>query len=379
MVAGLDTLGAAPEWLATDAVTRSQAALESGLARETWKYSPLSKTLRLVLGAPSSSLAPLDSVPDGVVVAPLSSLAEPPPLALDIERYPLAGITASLAGDAWLIDIERSPQHPIVLVSAPGINAPVIVRVHPGCRVEVEEGGSHGGVVAAVRILLAGRDTRVSWAQAELATDAEQWWLLQASVAENASLDLYQHALGSPLRRLDSHVALRGTGSSCRCTGASVVGRGHHLDRQHVVEHIGRNTHSRTKLHNLATAKSRCSFNGRIHIHRGADGADAGLSNKNLALDAGAEINTKPELEIYTDDVRCAHGATVGQLDDNALFYLRSRGLPESLARRLLSIGFLAECIAGPLGAEVSQHFLKRLDGALPHLTGSARQEGPNA
>ena len=379
MVAGLDTLGASPEWLATDAVTRSQAALESGLARETWKYSPLSKTLRLVLGAPSSSLAPLDSVPDGVVVAPLSSLAEPPPLALDIERYPLAGITASLAGDAWLIDIERSPQHPIVLVSAPGINAPVIVRVNPGCRVEVEEGGSHGGVVAAVRILLAGRDTRVSWAQAELATDAEQWWLLQASVAENASLDLHQHAVGSPLRRLDTHVALRGTGSSCRCTGAGVVGRGHHLDRQHVVEHIGRNTHSRTKLHNLAAAKSRCSFNGRIHIHPGAHGADADLSNKNLALDAGAEINTKPELEIYTDDVRCAHGATVGQLDDNALFYLRSRGLPESLARRLLSIGFLAECIAGPLGVKVSQHFLKRLDGALPHLTGSARQEGPNA
>ncbi len=376
MVEELDALGAPPKWLAADTLMRCRAALKSGLARETWKHSPLSKTLRLVLGAPSASRAPLGDVPTGVAVTRLRSLADPPPLALDVERYPLAGITAALAGDGWLIDIERSPERPIVLAHAAGINAPVVVRVHPGCRVEVEEGASCGGVQAAVRILLAERDTSVRWAQAELATDAEQWWLLQASLAENASLDLHLHAAGARQRRLDTHVVLRGAGSRCRCTGASIVGRGHHLDRQHVVEHSGRNTHSRTRLHNLVAGRGRCSFNGRIHIHPGADGADADLSNKNLALDANAEINTKPELEIYTDDVRCAHGATVGQLDDNALFYLLSRGLPEPVARRLLSIGFLAECVTGPLATEVSQHFLEQLDGAFPGAAGSPPPQG---
>ena len=364
MVEELASLGAPPEWLTADTLARCQSALAGKLARETWKYSPLSRTLQSLLGAPPTVRSPLRDVPRGTSITRLASLDTPPHMELNVERYPLAGITASIAGDGWLIDIVRSPPCPIVLDPAPGINAPVLLRVHAGCRVEIEENAANSGVQSAVRILLAARDAHVQWAAAELGSDAEQWLLLEARLAENASLNLHQHAAGAVFRRLDTHVVLQGTGSNCQATGASVVGSGHHLDRQHVVEHIGRNTTSRTRLHNLAAGKSRCSFNGRIHIHPGAAGADADLSNKNLALDADAEINTKPELEIYTDDVRCAHGATVGQLDENALFYLKSRGLSESLARRHLSIGFLAECVKGPLAERVLQNFLERLDGA---------------
>lgn len=378
MVEGLATLGAPPKWLAADTITRSRTALESGLARETWKYSPLSRTLRKLLGAPASPVPPLRDVPDGVTIAPLSSLDPSPPFDLNVARYPLAGITASLAVDGWLIDIERSPDRPIVLASSPGINAPVMVRVHPGCAAAIEECGSASGVQAAVRLLTLAQDANVVFAHAELATNAEQWLFLQASLAENANLVLHQHATGALFRRLDTHVTLEGAGSTCTATGASVVGSGHHLDRQQVVEHLGRSTRSRTRLHNLAAGRSRCSFNGRIHIHRGACQADADLSNKNLALDVDAEINTKPELEIYTDDVRCAHGATVGQLDERALFYLKSRGVPERLARRLLSIGFLAECVTGPLAEEVLQDFLERLDGSPAEPSGSAKNEGPD-
>ena len=370
MVEELDVLGAPPSWLAADTLTRCRAALESALARETWKYSPLPKTLRMVLAAPLSSQTPVLDAPDGAAVTRLNALPAPPSLPLDIDRYPLAGIAATLAGDGWLIDIERSPRQPVVLDWAAGINAPVMVRVRPGCQVEIRESAASGSVRSSVRILLAARDSRVTWAEAELAADAEQWSLLVAHLAENASLESHQHATGALFRRLDAHVVLKGAGSNYRCTGAGIVGSGQHLDRQQVVEHIGRNTRSRTKLHNLAAGRSRCSFNGRIHIHPGASGADADLSNKNLALDQHAEINTKPELEIYTDDVRCSHGATVGQLDDKALFYLRSRGLPEPLARRLLSIGFLAECISGPLAAGVSEHFLARLDGEATSAAG---------
>lgn len=379
MVEELAGLGAPPRWLAADTITRCQAALDGGLARETWKYSPLGKTLRMLLGAPPAARAPLQNVPQGTSVTRFSDLEVLPPLDLNVERYPLAGITAALARDGWLIDIERSPQRPIVLDSAPGIGAPVVLRVHAGCHVEIEDSAASSGVQSAVRVLLAGRDARVQWAEAKLASDAEQWLLLQANLAEGASLDLYQHAAGAIFRRLDTHVILQGSGATCRATGAGIIGAGHHLDRQHVVEHVGRNTTSRTRLHNLAAGRSRCSFNGRIHIHPRAGGADADLSNKNLALDVDAEINTKPELEIYTDDVRCAHGATVGQLDDNALFYLRSRGLPEPLARRHLSIGFLAGCVQGPLAEPVLRDFLARLDGPGPDSAGSARREESNA
>jgi len=361
MVAELGGLASLPEWLAPDTLERAQAALESGLARETWKYSPLSKSVRSLIGAPATLASPLQDVPDGVVATPFSALETPPPLPLNIERYPLAGFTVSLARDGWLVDVQRSPGCALVLKSEAGINAPVVLNVRPGCQVEIHESARVDGVQAALRVILAARDSRVTWAQAELSSDAEQWSHLQAHLEDQASLELHQHAVGARFRRFDTHVTLRGAASSCQSTGTSVVGAGQHLDRQQVVEHIGRNTHSHTKLHNVAAGKSRCSFNGRIHIHAGANGTDADLSNKNLALDVAAEINTKPELEIYTDDVRCAHGATVGQLDNNALFYLRSRGLPEPLARRLLCAGFLAECIKGPLASSVQEDFLERL------------------
>lgn len=371
MAARLSEIDATPAWLAADTIARCRAALDSGLARETWKYSPLSKTLEKLLGAASVFAMPLEEVPEGVTVSPLGNPDRAPHFDLNLERYPLAGIVASLAAEAWLVDIGRSPERPLRLTSRAGINAPVIVRTHPGCRVAIEEGGAPGGMQAAVRVLLAGRHSRVSWAQTELAEDSEQWLLLQASLAEHACLELHQHATGALFRRLDTHVTLIGDGSDCTATGAGVVGTGQHLDRQQVIEHRGRNTRSRTRLHNLAAGASRCSFNGRIHIHPGATGSDADLSNKNLALHADAQVNTKPELEIYTDDVRCSHGATVGQLDDTALFYLRSRGLPEALARRTLSIGFLAECVTGPLAGRVLDNFLERL-GA----TSAARSSG---
>ncbi len=362
MLKELDGLGPPPVWLAADALARCTAALDSGLARETWKYSSLPKTLRGLLGAPNTSAPPLADVPAGVKLCRFSELDEPPPLTLRTERYPLAGITAMLVGDGWLIDVGRSPQSPLVLVAEAGISPPVLLRVAAGCRIAVRDNPNIGGVRAAVRLLLAARDSTVIWDQAELTDDAEQWLFLRAQLAANASLDLRQYATGAHLRRLDTQVELTGSGSSFRTEGANVVNAGLHLDRQLVVEHRGRNTKSRSRLHNVAAGRGRCSFNGRIHIHPGVSGADADLSNRNLALDGNAEINTKPELEIYTDDVKCSHGATVGQLDDNALFYLRSRGLPEPRARRMLCAGFLSGCIEGPLAQIVSADFLARFN-----------------
>jgi Fe-S cluster assembly protein SufD len=99
-------------------------------------------------------------------------------------------------------------------------------------------------------------------------------------------------------------------------------------------------------------------FNGRIHIHPHSPRSDATLSNRNLALHPDAQINTKPELEIYTDDVKCAHGATVGQISADSLFYLQSRGLSERDARRMLCRAFIRECVTGPLADEAAARLL---------------------
>ena len=109
-----------------------------------------------------------------------------------------------------------------------------------------------------------------------------------------------------------------------------------------VVEHIGLDTVSRQLVHGIATDSSELTFNGRIHIHPGAQRSDARLTNKNLLLDRKSRINTKPELEIYASDVKCCHGATVGQLDPVQMFYLRTRGLDEITARAMLTRAFLA-------------------------------------
>ena len=106
-------------------------------------------------------------------------------------------------------------------------------------------------------------------------------------------------------------------------------------------------------------------FHGGITIHAGADGSEAALSNKNLLLSADAEIDTQPVLEIHADEVKAAHGATVGQLDATALFYLRSRGLTEAEARRLLTAAFCREIVASVDDDRVRTHLESALERAL--------------
>jgi Fe-S cluster assembly protein SufD len=112
------------------------------------------------------------------------------------------------------------------------------------------------------------------------------------------------------------------------------------------VEHVARDTACDLTWRGIGAGRGRAVFHGGITIHEGADGSDANLSNKNLLLGENAEIDAQPVLEIHADEVKAAHGATVGQLDPTALFYLRSRGLPEPAARRLLTGAFCREIVA---------------------------------
>jgi Fe-S cluster assembly protein SufD len=152
--------------------------------------------------------------------------------------------------------------------------------------------------------------------------------------------------LGGGMSRHELNVRLEGNGARLFSRGVLLATGRRHLDTRLGIEHIARDTACDLLWRGLADGRGRAVFHGGIVIREGADGADASLSNKNLLLGENAEIDTQPVLEIHADEVKAAHGATVGQLDPTAMFYLRSRGLPEADARRLLTTAFCREVVA---------------------------------
>lgn len=150
---------------------------------------------------------------------------------------------------------------------------------------------------------------------------------------------------GGRLKRIDYHVSHNGTGAEFNMHGAYLARNKQLIDYHTCIEHREPHCTSLEVMRGIVGDKAKAVFNGRIHIHQDAQKTLAELHNRNLLTSNGAEVDTKPELEIYADDVRCAHGATVSQLDETALYYLQSRGIEAAEARMLLSYGFVNEVL----------------------------------
>lgn len=164
-----------------------------------------------------------------------------------------------------------------------------------------------------------------------------------AADAEYTRLDV---DTGNHYQRLELNLLLQGHNARARSGGVLWADGNSTLDTRLRVQHQAPDTACELLWRGLADDKGKVHFFGGIGIDAGADGSNAALSNKNLLLSAKAQITTQPALEIYADEVKAAHGATVGQLDNNALFYLRSRGVPEAEATALLTRAFYAEALA---------------------------------
>lgn len=159
----------------------------------------------------------------------------------------------------------------------------------------------------------------------------------------DSQFESYQVLLGGQIKRLDVQVNHNVGGSHCEMKGVYLPKNVQHVDIHSYIEHKAPHCTTNETYRGIMADKSKAVFNGRIHIHPDAQKTLAELSNKNLLLSNEAQINTKPELEIYADDVRCAHGATVAQLNETAKFYLRSRGISAQEADIMLSFGFINE------------------------------------
>lgn len=151
--------------------------------------------------------------------------------------------------------------------------------------------------------------------------------------------------LGGKLVRNDLQTTLQATGASCEFSGLYLTRHQQHIDNHTTIEHKQPYTYSREYYKGILADNSRAVFNGRVLVQQDAQKIRSAQKNANLLLSNDAEIDTKPELEIYADDVICTHGATVGQLSDKAIFYLQARGLDENLAKKLLTYGFAYEMV----------------------------------
>ena len=187
-----------------------------------------------------------------------------------------------------------------------------------------------------------------------------------ARIAADARLELVSLELGGLWSRHELAIELGGAQANAKVTGlVALQGRQHH-DTQLSLVHAAGAASSRTLWKAIANGRSRSVFNGLITVAPGADQTEAHLKTSNLLLSPHAEIDTKPELVIEADEVVCSHGATVGQLDDKALFYLRSRGIPEAQARQMLTLAFGGEVLSAVADATLRRALSERVDTHLP-------------
>jgi Fe-S cluster assembly protein SufD len=166
-----------------------------------------------------------------------------------------------------------------------------------------------------------------------------------ADIAARGTYDSFALTLGARLARMEIHARLAGEKSAAHLNAAQLLGGRQHADFTTVVRHDAPATSSRQTVKNVLTGHARGVFQGKIEVDRLAQKTDGYQMNQALLLSPDAEIDCKPQLEIYADDVKCSHGATVGALDDAQLFYLRSRGIAEAEARSILVRAFLAEAL----------------------------------
>ncbi len=263
-----------------------------------------------------------------------------------------AALNSAMCADSLVVDIAEGARPEAALhisFQASGDSSMshprLLVRAARGCSAQVVI--HHSGDDAAERFvnsfveIEAGADSslRIYRLQAQ---GARTFFIerIEATVGQRALLTVHDASLGGSLARLDLHARLAAPEAAAELNGLLLADAARHLDAHIRVDHLAPGTRSLVDYRGVAASRGRAVWNGKAVVHPGAQKSHARQVSRNLLLTPGAEIDTKPELEIYADDVQCSHGATTGQLDPAALFYLRSRGLAEVEARGVLTRAF---------------------------------------
>lgn len=242
-----------------------------------------------------------------------------------------------------------------------------LVLAEDGSRVTLIEtyaGIGHGAYFTnAVTEIAAGDHAVVDHYKLELESpEAFHIGVMQITQGRASNVSSHAISLGGRLVRNEARARLAGEGCEATLNGLYLLSDKQHVDNHTLLEHTEPNGSSHELYKGILTDASRAVFRGKIHVHQKAQKTNAYQSNQNLLLSEDARVNTKPQLEIYADDVRCSHGATVGQIDEDALFYLRARGIGEKRARQVLLQAFAGDILDRVKIEPVRQALVRRVN-----------------
>jgi Fe-S cluster assembly protein SufD len=285
------------------------------------------------------------------------------------DREPMVALNTMLASDGAALHVPAGFDAGLVqLVSIAGGGADFhprhSIRLSKGARLTVLEISAGDGAyllntVAEIHVAEGAHLTHIRL-QDEAPT-AFHVSTTYVDVAAGGTYDSFTLNLGARLSRTEVHAQLSGKGATAHLNAAQILAGSQHGDFTTVVAHTAPDCTSRQTVKNVLAGRSRGVFQGKIEVARHAQKTDGYQMNQALLLSPDAEVNSKPELEIFADDVKCSHGATVGELDAEQMFYLRSRGIPDTEARSILVRAFLAEA----LDAVADETIRGRLDAAV--------------
>ncbi len=333
-----------------------------------WKLEGAAAQLVFVNGRYAPELSDVKKLPKGVTVASLRAQVEQHPETLekhlgryaDTQRDAFVALNTAFLGDGAYVHVARGVvvEAPICLLylstqeDAPAMTHPrnLIVAEDESQVAVIEDYVSVGGESVAfsnaVTELVAGENANVQHYLIEREhLKAFNVSTLRIQQGRSANVASHSLLLGGGLVRNNVHPVLAGEGGECLINGLFLGTGRQHLDNYMHVEHASPHCGSRQFYNGILDGQAHGVFHGRIVVHKNAQKTDAKQTNRNLLLSDDAQIDTKPQLEIYADDVKCTHGATIGQIEENALFYLQSRGISESEARKLLLMAFAEECV----------------------------------
>jgi Fe-S cluster assembly protein SufD len=366
-----------------DVMLKRDAAIEAlkrGLPTrhvESWHYTDLRRLLTSVPAFdPAVAAKPVASLIEGSAVLSLLNGTAAKPVAIEgVDVWPVSeklgdgtyapalgaqggddaigALNTAFVADGWHLKIADGTvlDKPLELqnVQAGGqVHTRFAVKVGAGVTATIVERqtGTEAALVSCVDNVVIGDGSNVTWLivqeQPDTATHLGQF---NAWIGKDAKLTLFVMNAGGKLVRQEIRVAAKGEGSDFQLRGVNLLAGDTHTDVTMVLDHAVPHTGSREIVRNIVTGKARGVFQGRINVHQYAQKTDAKMACNTLLLSDDGEFSTKPELEIFADDVVCGHGATVTEIDHGHLFYLMARGIEEKTARGLLVKAFLAEVI----------------------------------
>ena len=312
-----------------------------------------SAVLPVLNGVSSANLPSVDGVTFERLEDKLRDGSFAPALEVQGSDDAIGALNAAFVADGYFVDIEAGIEvaAPIELqnIQAGGqTHSRFPVRVGDRAKVTIVERqtGEGAGLSTSISHLTLGDGAEVLWIIVQdQPDDSTHLGQFNAALGKDSKLTLFFMNAGGRLVRQEVHVGTAGEGADFQLRGINLLAGETHTDVTMVLDHTKPHTGSRELIRNVVTGKARGVFQGRINVHQIAQKTDAKMACNTLLLSDDGEFSTKPELEIFADDVQCGHGATVKEIDHDQLFYLMARGIDEKTARGLLVKAFLAEVI----------------------------------